>query len=423
MSRRVLGVALVGTSVLLGVLPSYGDAPPAPQLPMATCDARVNDGPNDGIATYKVVDANGVPNVADPRGNVPGLDIKAITLRVTATRVFAFMSIADIPETFRQTDSAYGYVMWFTRGGKIARFDQVYANPALAQQGLAPTTGYPTASVGSTASGGAALSGLGGGIDTTKDVAYVYADRASLEAQLGEPLADGEELTAINGRTELWETDGKTAPGVVRRPADVTDVPPASAVWKVGDDRCFGHSTIVVTGASPQYGDPATLTATVKDEAGAPLASRKVTFAVPGESAPRTLTTDTTGTVRIALDAAPPAGTYAVAVTYGGDEFSGSGQGSGTLTVRAETIRVGKLAVKASGSTRTVTATLTEDDPRPFAKQPVAWYVNDKKVATVVTDAAGRSVFKGAKAGQRVQARYAGVTGRYAAVASNTIAA
>ena len=57
----------------------------------------------------------------------------------------------------------------------------------------------------------------------------------------------------------------------------------------------------------------------------------------------------------------------------GGDEFSGTGQGTGTLTVRAETIRIANLAVKAAGTTRTVTATLTEDDPRSFAKYPVDW--------------------------------------------------
>jgi hypothetical protein len=36
----------------------------------------------------------------------------------------------------------------------------------------------------------------------------------------------------------------------------------------------------------------------------------------------------------------------------------------------------------------------------------------------VVSDAKGRSVFKGAKPGQSVQAKYAGVTGAYTAAAS-----
>lgn len=419
--RRVVGVTLVGTSVLLGVPSARGDAAPPPLLPLAACESRVNDIAGDGIATFNLVDVNNVPVIADPRGNVGGLDITGVTLRVTDTRVYAFMSLADIPDTLRQTDSAYGYVMWVTRAGKIARFDQVYANEALAAQGLAPKTGLSTASVGTTNAGGDPLTGVGGGVDKAKNVAYVYADRASLEAKTGGPIEDGEELTAISGRTELWETDGKTAPGVARRPADRTDVAPAAAVWQVGDERCFPPSVIEVVAGSAQYGDPVTLTATLKDAAGAPLAGRPVTFTVPGESAARALTTDADGAVRVTLAEAPPAGTYAVRVAYAGDESTSRGAGTATLAVRAETIRVGKLAVQRSGTARTVTATLTEDDPRAFARQPVAWYVNGKKVATVATDAAGRSVFKGAKPGQKVQARYAAVPGRYAGATSATV--
>lgn len=421
MSRRVTVGALFVTSALTGVPQSYGDTPPPPQLPLATCAARVNDGPGDGVPTLTPDNVNNVPAVADPRGNVAALDIAGITLRLTGTRVFAFMSLADVPDTFRDTDSAYGYIMWFTRGGKIARFDQVYANPTHAERGLAPTSGYPTASVGTTPSGGTPLDGVGGGVDVAKNVAYVYADRTSLEQQLGAPLADGDELTAINGRTELWETDGKAVPGVVRRPADKTDVAPAAAVWKVGDDRCFPPSRIAVPNASVQYGDQVTLTATLTNEAGAPLVGRTVTFSVPGETRPRTLTTDAAGTVRVVLGSAPTAGAYPITVTYRGDEFSGSGTGTGTLTVRAETIRMAAPKVTKSGTRRTVTTTLTEDDPRAFAKRPVAWYVNGKMVASLLTDAAGRSFFSGAKPGQKVQARYAGLTGSYAAVTSSTV--
>jgi hypothetical protein len=85
-------------------------------------------------------------------------------------------------------------------------------------------------------------------------------------------------------------------------------------------------------------------------------------------------------------------------------------------------VRVG-LKVAKSGTARTVTATLTEDDPRPLAKQPVDFYVGGRKVATVRTDSAGRAVYRGATAGQQVQARYAGSTGRYLAAKSATVTA
>jgi hypothetical protein len=420
---RPVGSLLVAASMVIGMQASRGDTPPPqPLLPLATCTTRVTDGPGDGVPVLNPVDVSPVPAVGDPRGNVAGLDITSITLRATATRVYAFMALTDIPDTLRQTDSAYGYTVFFKRGAKFARFENVYANAALQPQGLAPTTGLQAASVGATTTAGDALTGVGGGVDKAKNVAYVYADRASFEAKTGGELVDGEEITAISGRTELWETDGKTAPGVARRPADTTDAAPAAAVWLVGDESCFPATAITAPAVTAQYGDPVTLTATVKDAAGTPIADRTVSATVPGESEPRTLTTDAAGEVRIALAAAPVAGTYEIKVTYPGDDTSGRGEGIATLTVRAETIRVA-VAVKKAGTARTVTATLTEDDPTAFAKQPVVWYVNGKKVASGTTDAAGRAVYKGAKAGQSVQARYAGLTGRYAAAASPTVKA
>jgi hypothetical protein len=418
---RPLTALLVGAGLLLGMQPSHGEtAAPQPLLPMATCTTRVTDGPGDGIATYNLVDVNPVPPIPDPRGNVGGLDITSLTLRVTGTRVYAFMALADIPDALRQTDSAYGYLMFFKRGQKFARFEVVYANSALAAQGLAPTTGLQAASVGTTTTGGDALTGVGSAIDKATNFAYVYADRASFEAKTGGELVDGEEISAISGRTELWESDGKTAPGVARRPADSTDVPAASAVWHVGDDGCFTPSTVTVPAVTAQYGDPVTVPVTVKDAAGAPLADRGVTVTVPGESEPRTMTTDATGEVRVALAAAPVAGTYEIKAVYAGDDASGRGEGTGVLTVKAETVRVA-LAVAKAGTGRVVTATLTEDDPKAFAKQPVVWYLNGKKVATGTTDTAGRAVYKGAKAGQSVQAKYAGLAGRYAAANSATV--
>jgi hypothetical protein len=424
MSRRVTGGALVVASALLGVPQSYGDTPPpAPQLPLATCATRVNDGPTDGIPTFGADNVNGVPTVPDPRGNVPSLDMSAVTIRITDTKVIAFWSIASLPTTFRDTDSAYGYILWFSRGVKMARFDHVYPNPALQAQGLAPTTGLITASVGTSPSGGNALRGVGGGIDHDKGVVYVYADRDSLEEQTGGPIVDGEELTAVNARTELWETNGANAAGVVRRPADKTEATGDAATWHVRDDRCFAPAQVAVPNATVDYGDAVTLTATVTDDAGKALGSHKVSFTVPGESAARTLTTDANGTVRVAMSSAPLAKTYKFPVTYKGDEYSGAGQANGTLTVRPETIRIAPLKVGKAGSARTVTATLTENDPRAFARAQVVWYVNGKKAATLLTDSAGRSVFKGAKPGQKVQARYLGASGRYAPATSNTVVA
>jgi hypothetical protein len=420
MARRALPGALVTTSVLLG-LPARAAVPPPPQLPMAACAARVNDGTGDAVVDWSARPGTDPP-VADPRGSVDALDITGVTFRLTTNRVFAFMSLKDVPATMRDTDSAYGYYLWFSSGPKMARFDAVIVNPLHAQLGQQPQ-GYPTGSVGTTVTGGPnPLRGLGGGVDAAKDVVYVYADRDSLEEQLGGPLADGDQITAITGKTVLFVGSGATASGVTQRPADRTDVPAATAVQTVGEDPCFAASSFAVPDVTAQYGDPATLRATLTDDAGTALAARRVTFQLAGE-APRALTTDADGRVSVTLAAAPAADATGVSFRYDGDELSGRGDVNSVLTVRQETVLVAPLKVARSGTARTVTATLTEDDPRPFAKQPVDWYVNGKKVATVLTDAAGRSVYRGAKAGQKVQARYAGAARRYAAVKSGIVTA
>lgn len=429
MARRALGGTLAVASALLGVPPTHADTQAPPLLPLTSCDTRVNDITEDGTPRLSVQNFEKYGEYPDPRGSVPGLDITGVTFRVTATRVYAFLSLKDIPEqsAMRATDSAYGYRMWFSVGPRVARFETVYVNQTHYEHGLAPTQGDPvvqTASVGDNDTGGPEpLANVAGGIDTTKDVAWVAADRASLEQQVGQPLADGDQLTAIHAKTYLWETNGQVAGGVFQRPADQTDAEPAAAVQKVGDNRCFPVSPLTVRGASVQYGDAVTLTATLTDAGGAPLAAKRVTFTVPGESAPRTLTTDAAGGVSVTLAAAPAAGTYPLTVRYQGDDYTGDGLGHGTLTVKPETIRMTPPKVTRSGSARSVTTTLTEDDPRAFAKQPVDWYVNGKKVATVLTDATGRSVFKAALPGQKVQARYAGAAGRYAAVKSAIVTA
>jgi hypothetical protein len=93
----------------------------------------------------------------------------------------------------------------------------------------------------------------------------------------------------------------------------------------------------------------------------------------------------------------------------------------GTITIRSETTKFAPLAVaKPSATARTVTATLLDDDKRAVTGQSIAWYVNGKKVATGKTDSKGRAVYKGAKAGQKVQAKFTGVANKYTAASSAT---
>jgi hypothetical protein len=416
MSRRAVGAALV-TSALLGLSPSYAASP---QLPDPACDKRVVDGTGDGKVNWNV-NPQSTDRIDDPRGSVDALDITGVTIRLTATKVYAFMTLKDVPAAVRETDTAYGYFMWFTRGTKIARFQHVLVNSA--QSAIGPTN-FPTASVGTSTNGGTGnMSGLGGGIDPGANVVYVYADRSALETQLGAPLVEGDQLTAVTGKTYLFIAHGTVSAGVQQRLADETTAKPEDAVYTVGQNPCFAPSKVEVTSPTVQYGDPVTLTATLADAADSPLAERQVTFTIPGEAA-RTVTTGDDGVATVALTTARAAGAYRYTVTYGGDDYSGTGTGEGTLTVAPEGVRLSALKVtKPTATSRTVTTTLTDDDAQPLAKQAIVWYVAGKKVATVLTDVQGKSVFKGAKPGQKVQAKFAGVSGRYLAAASNTVTA
>lgn len=410
MARRSAARAFVATGLLLAFAVPSGAEPLLPQVPEKDCAERVADPTGDGHVNW-----HPAGELDDPRGSLDPLDITGVTVRVTATRVIAFMALKDIPTAMRPTDTAYGYYMWFTYGAKTARFQHVLVN---SNQTAVGPGGFPTGSVGTGTTGGTnPLRGLGADVDSTHDVVYVYADRAALEEELGEPLPPGAKLTAITGKTVLFVGAGSAAAGVTQRPADATEVAADKAVYTVGQDPCFAPSVVTASSASVQYGDPAEVLVGLTDVDEEPLMEKLVTVTLPGE-APRTATTNEDGEAVLSIPARK-AGTYAV--TYAGDDYSGAGTGTGTVAVRPEVVRFAALKVVKSGTARTVTATLTEDDPRPSARQPVDFYVNGRKVARVLTDANGRAVFKGATAGQKVQARFAGAAGRYAAAKSAVV--
>ncbi|HWL35382.1 MAG TPA: hypothetical protein VNQ77_04250 [Frankiaceae bacterium] len=411
MARRTAARAFVATGLLLAfAVPSGAAETLLPQIPDKDCAERVADPAGDGHVNW-----HPSGELDDPRGSLDPLDITGVTVRVTATRVIAFMALKDIPTAMRPTDTAYGYYMWFTYGAKTARFQHVLVNSN--QSAIGPG-GFPTGSVGTGTNGGTnPLRGLGADVDSTHDVVYVYADRAALEEELGEPLPPGAKLTAITGKTVLFVGAGSAAAGVTQRPADATEVAADKAVYTIGADPCFAPSVVTTASTSAQYGDPAQIVVGLTDVDEEPLVDKRITVTLPGE-APRTATTNEDGEAFLSVPARTP-GTFTV--TYDGDETSGAGTGRGTVAVRPEVVRFAALKVVRSGTARTVTATLTEDDPRPCVRLPVDFYVNGRKVATVLTDSKGRAVFKGATAGQKVQARYAGATGRYAAAKSATV--
>jgi hypothetical protein len=410
--RWGIATAVLAT-VATGLVPA--SAATAPELPRAVCTHRVADSTGDAF-----FDPGGTTVADGVTGPVPAADITGLDLRVTGDAVEAFLGIVSLPANgsgMPAYSGTYRYLVTFTAKGKAVTLGAELVNPTWTSAKPSDSASYPMANVGTTHVAGATAGFYPGAGANPGYVGWVLP-RAAFETLLGAPLADGDTITALYGKTESH------APGAgTSSPLDDTTVPAADAVWTVGDDYCFGAPPAQlsdITLPDTQYGDTAELDAVLSDEDGAGLAGKPVTFAFGGTSiAPVRATTDADGVASVMWPVSVPAGTYTVTVAFAGDAEAGKAKDTGTMTITVERTSFGPLAVARTNNTaRTVTATLLDDDKKPVAGQKVDWYVNGKKVATVPTAAAGKSVYKGAKAGQTVQAKFAGAAGRYVAAAS-----
>jgi hypothetical protein len=166
------------------------------------------------------------------------------------------------------------------------------------------------------------------------------------------------------------------------------------------------------TGAvTAQFTDAAAVAAKLTTEAGTALAGKAVKFTIGTKSV--TATTGADGVATALLDPATPAGTYHLVTSFAGDASAANVELSTPFTVTTEVTKL-TLKVAKSGTSRTVTATLRDDDGKPVAGQTVVWYVNGKKVSSPRTSSAG-TVTLVAKATQTVVAQFNAVAGKYAA--------
>ncbi len=373
--------------------------------PRETCPYRVDDSAGDAQLNYSPV--AGTP--ARPLGSIDSLDITNVTLRLTDTELQAFVHVnalgaLGLAETGRR------YVVTFKQGAKSYVFENAVFNPTVPDT-LRPAGPFPAAK------GATAFSGAGGGIDAATNDVWITAPRAGVEADLGRALVEGDVFDSIEAHTLSYD-------GTQSWPAD--DASGTGMTYVVGDDLCFGPPPAVLDDLDVppvQYGDASAASVVLLDDAWTELAGRPVEWYVNGVAA-GTATSDADGVVAMALPAMLPAGTYPVVVRFAGDDSTGKRKAMGTLVVSREVTKLAALKVaKPTRTTRTVTATLLDDDGHAVAGQRVDWYVNGRKVGTATTDSKGRAVLKTAKPGQRVQARYPGVSGKYAAASSATVTA
>jgi hypothetical protein len=414
MFRRSTFLPAVAVCALSGLAGSYaattGNPAPA-EMPRANCTRRLID--PEGDAKWPAALGNSAQNV-------DGLDINGVLLRLTPDQLQVFMSVKDAvdPAHMPLTADAFVYAVTFKYGTVDFTFKLMENNTqAPWTSDATPSNGYP---VGGTSTGGVKEL-KGHTADLYADTNYVVftAPRASVEEAVGGPISDADQFTSIVGQGIQYIDNSPTV-------VDSLDVAADKATYKVGDDYCFGAPpgtlSDLVTPAAV-YSDAVTLTAKLVNEAGAAVAGKPVQFTVAGDK-PVTATTGADGIAKATYVPALKAGTYAVDAVFAGDKEVGKAKVSGTIVVTGETAVFNALQVaKPTATTRTVTATLLDNDKHAVAGQKVDWYVNGKKVATVATDSKGRSVYKGAKPGQTVQAKFAGVTGKYSAAASKSVKA
>lgn len=372
-----------------------------PEFPRTNCTRRMIDPTGDAYINPLTGTAPGAVAVA-------GLDILSMFPRVTADEVQILLHLKDLPAEaeMKQHETAFRYRFYFKYGGKQFNLDFFHANPQFrarypdnVARTLAPAVSGPAR----------------GGADPVKDFVWVAVPRAWVEEKSAEALPNGAKLLEFNVRAEWWAPSGFDSHSWM---GDEVKPTGEAASWAAGDDFCFGPPPAVlsdVTAVGVQHTDVSKLSAKLVDEANAAIAGATVRFKV-GALAPISATTGADGIAVADYTAELPSGTYTVAAEFPGTATAGKAAAAGSLTIRDEVTKFDALAVKkTSASARSVTATLRDDDGKTVAAQKIGWYVNGKLVSTLTTDATGKSVYNGAKAGQTVQARYAGVVRKFLA--------
>jgi hypothetical protein len=411
MFRRTLGaagaVALLATGVATAV-----------ERPRESCARRVVD--DEGDAKYTL---SSVGNLKDPRDpSVAAIDVLSVTLRHTGTVFEAHLRLKDLAAAFQQHETAYRWDVRFKTADdtevlfQTMRTNETWDNTPLRATGASQ---YPRGqfAVGSTTTN---FTDVLADVDPATGW-IVFTVPAAEFAKAFSGGAEGATVTGITAETFAYIPG--TGASAIRAADTATSTEPARGTWRVGDDYCFGPPpaalTTTLTAPKVAYGDALPLTATLRNEAGQPLAGKRVTFAVSGERV-LTATTDAQGLARAVYTPAKPAGRYPLTVEFAGDATDGKARlAAPPVTVVTEATRLSALTVKkTSASGRAVGTTLTDDDGKPLGGQPVVWYAAGKKAATTTTNARGVATWTGAKAGQSVVARFAGAAGRYAAAAS-----
>ena len=152
------------------------------------------------------------------------------------------------------------------------------------------------------------------------------------------------------------------------------------------------------TSDSVQYSDSATVEAQLKDSAtGLPIEGAELVFELVGESGTREFraTTDATGTASETFTAVEKPGAFDLNVRYAGEEDRYNGSANTQPFVVEKEDSSTNLTTRSKGSTRTLTASVTETDTRGgLAGKVVEFLVDGGSVGTSTTGSDGTATFE-----------------------------
>ena len=417
MTRRTLGLTLA-----VALLATGGVSSADVERPRDVCPRRVTDIEDD--AKYTLSSTGDLKDPRDP--SVAAIDITSVTLRHTADALEAHLKVKSMAAAFASHETAYRYDVKFESADGTAFLLQAMRTNGTWDATPAKATGssqYPLGqfTVGTTIT---KFVGVTAPVDPATSWVVFSVPKAEFAKAFPTGVSDGTVLKAISAETFAYIPG--TGAAAIRQADTASATDPLQNTYKVGDDYCFGPPpavlTTTLTAPKVSYSDSIPLSATLKSEAGTALAGKSVQFAVAGEPV-RTATTNASGVATTTYTPTRPAGTYALTITFAGDATDGRTQLTGiSVTVRTEPTKLAALkSTKTSATARTVTTTLSDDDSHVLAGHKVEWWANGKKMTTTNTDSKGRATYKGAKAGQTIVAKYAGVTGKYVATSSKAL--
>ena len=376
-----------GTTFRVGTQCSPVEVPITVRWPDADCKT-FDDGGTDAK-----------PSVGGaPAPDEPDLDVKEVTFNSTADHFFTYVKVstlgskpANFPGDRFEVSFTSGAKTYSFSGGRVATGKKVTPYPTRGQVGGTTDTKLRTDAY----------------FDTAKNTVVIVVDRKTLNEVNGSAIADGATVTGVSVKT--YALLGPQA--FLADTAEHTDT--AQRTYTFGDNPCFAppkSKLASVLARTVQFGDTVTVGAKLTTEDGTPIAGKDVKLTLGA-----TTTTVETGSDGLAVATLTPplvAGSYSLVAAFTGDATAQASTLTTPFTVTQEKTKL-TLTVAKSGSRRTVTAKLLDDDGKPVVGQVVTWYVNNKKVSAPRTNGSGVVTLTTAKPTQTVKAVFAAVSGKY----------